>query len=74
MPTYRKWFQPYVSPFDPCPPLGPVPYETPAQLYLGFQRPGMPQFSPFQSLSHGTLWPALYTPYTDPYRGKRRPA
>lgn len=67
MPTYRKWFYPYISRYDPCPPLTPVAYETPVQLYLGFQPPGMQQFSPVQALSRGTLWVGLYTPYTNPY-------
>ncbi|GGL46957.1 spore coat associated protein CotJA [Sporolactobacillus putidus] len=67
MPTYRKWFQPYVGPYDPCPPLGAVAYETPVQLYLGFQPAGMEQYSPVQALSYGTLWPGLYTPYTNPF-------
>lgn len=72
MSTSRKWYSPYVSPMDPCPPLGPVSYETPVQLYLGFQPRGMEQFSPFEALAHGTLWPGLYTPYTNPYLLKKR--
>ena len=68
MPTFRKSYQPYVSPFDPCPPLGAKTYETPAHLYLGFQPAGLEQFSPLDALRHGTLWPALFTPYTSPYR------
>ncbi|MFT8316878.1 MAG: spore coat associated protein CotJA [Sporolactobacillus sp.] len=71
MPSSRKWISPYVSPYDPCPPLRSVSYETPAQLYLGFQPPGMEQFSPAQALQHGTLWPRLYTAYTNPYLDKR---
>lgn len=67
LPTYRKWIRPYIGRFDPCPPLTPISYETPAQLYLGFQPAGMQQFSPDEALSRGTLWPGLYTPYTNPY-------
>ncbi|WP_353949427.1 spore coat associated protein CotJA [Sporolactobacillus sp. Y61] len=68
LPTYRQWVTRFVGPFDPCPPLNPIACETPVQLFLGFQPPGMEQFSPVEALSHGTLWPGLYTPYTSPYR------
>lgn len=74
MPSFRKWYYPYRSPFDPCPPLSPIPYETPVQLYLGFQPPGLKQFSPLEALAHGTLWPDLYTPYTDPWNPKKKEA
>lgn len=72
LPPSRRWVQPYVSPFDPCPPIGPVSYETPIQLFLGFQPPGMEQFSPIQALAHGTLWPGLYSPYTNPYQENKK--
>lgn len=65
--TRKKWF-PYSSPLDPCPPLKVKTYETPPQLYLGFQPYNLPQFNPFDALRHGTLWPALYAPYTNPYK------
>jgi spore coat protein JA len=64
----RKKYRPFVSPFDPCPPLLVKTYETPPQLYLGFQPPDLPQFSPSEALRHGTLWPDLYAPYTNPYK------
>ncbi len=65
--TTRKAYVPVVGPFDPCPPIRIKTYETPPQLYLGFQPYGLPQFSPSEALKHGTLWPALYAPYTNPY-------
>ncbi|WP_102027373.1 spore coat associated protein CotJA [Salirhabdus sp. Marseille-P4669] len=43
-------------------------YETPPQLYMGFQPPSLPQFSPKEALAYGTLWPALYSPYPNPYK------
>ncbi|WP_221930189.1 spore coat associated protein CotJA [Melghirimyces algeriensis] len=46
-------------------------YETPPQLYLGFQPYGMPQFPPMEALRWGTLWPALFAPYSNPYKQKR---
>ncbi len=37
---------------------------------MGFQPPGLPQFqTPHQALMHGTLWPALFSPYPDPKKG-----
>ncbi|WP_159887453.1 spore coat associated protein CotJA [Paenibacillus puerhi] len=62
MEQVRVW-HPYVSPFDPCPPMRVKTYSTPPQLFIGFQPPNLPQFSPMEALKHGTLWPALYSPY-----------
>lgn len=70
--TQRKFYKPYISPFDPCPPIRIKSYETPPQLYMGFQPPGLPQFSPREALFHGTLWPALFSPYSNPYKMKRK--
>jgi spore coat protein JA len=61
--TQRKAYMPYVSPFDPCPPIRVKTYETPPQLYLGYQLPNFPQFPPLEALHRGTLWPILYSPY-----------
>jgi len=59
---FKAWY-PYVGPFDPCPPIRVKFYNTPPQLYIPFQPPGLPQFSPYEALRLGTLWPALYGPY-----------
>lgn len=76
MHSTRKSYAPFVGPFDPCPPLPVRTYETPPQLYLGFQPYGLPQFTPKEALKHGTLWPALWAPYTNPYeqsmKGEKR--
>nr|WP_273130251.1 spore coat associated protein CotJA [Bacillus weihaiensis] len=69
---YMKTYQPFYSRFDPCPPIGVKYYSTPPQLYMGFQPPGLQQFSPKEALKKGTLWAALYDPYKNPYEGKRR--
>jgi len=61
--TIRKATQPFVGPFDPCPPIRVKVYETPQQLYVDVQPPGLEQFDPFTALQKGTLWPALYNPY-----------
>ncbi|MFQ3542949.1 spore coat associated protein CotJA [Halobacillus rhizosphaerae] len=61
--TPIKCFQPYHSPLDPCPPKGPICYSTPPQLYVGFQQPGLRQFSLSEALCKGTLWPCFYDPY-----------
>lgn len=58
-----KTYHPYVSPFDPCPPICVKTYVTPPNLYIGYQPMGLPQFSPSEALKFGTLWPALYGPY-----------
>lgn len=63
---FKKW-NPYVSPFDPCPPLNVKCYSTPPNLYIGFQPPGLPQYpNASEALRSGTLWPALYSPYPKP--------
>ncbi|TXK75868.1 spore coat associated protein CotJA [Paenibacillus sp. N3.4] len=61
--TQFKSYFPYISPFDPCPPLREKFFNTPPQLYIHFQPSGLPQFSPYEALKIGTLWPALYAPY-----------
>ncbi|TCT25604.1 spore coat protein JA [Melghiribacillus thermohalophilus] len=58
-----KYYHPYISPFDPCPPMKVKSYRTPPNLYVGFQPPSLPQFSPKEALFHGTLWPIFYSPY-----------
>ncbi|MDF2960180.1 MAG: spore coat protein CotJA [Paenibacillus sp.] len=58
----KVWY-PYVSPFDPCPPMLIKTYNTPPNLYIQFQPMNLPQFSPMEALKLGTLWPALYSPY-----------
>lgn len=59
---FKKYY-PYIGPFDPCPPIYCKLYNTPPQLYMNFQPPGLPQFSPYEALKKGTLWPALFAPY-----------
>ncbi|WP_273850076.1 spore coat associated protein CotJA [Guptibacillus spartinae] len=69
MHTNRKFYEPYVSPFDPCPPIRVKSYSTPPNLYMGFQPPGLEQYSAREALQKGTLWKAFYDPY--PYPSKR---
>ncbi|WP_221563663.1 spore coat associated protein CotJA [Alkalihalobacillus sp. TS-13] len=71
MSSYRKSWRPYIGPNDPCPPIELKYYETPPNLYLGFQPYGLKQFDPSTALFKGTLWPALYAPYSNPYKKKR---
>ncbi|WP_282197956.1 spore coat associated protein CotJA [Collibacillus ludicampi] len=73
--TQTKVYHPFVSPFDPCRPLVSKTYATPPHLYLGFQPPNLPQFTPVEAIKHGVLWPALYSPYegrTDSYKERDR--
>ena len=65
--TNRKTYTPFIGRYDPCQPIREKTYETPPHLYLGFQPPGLEQFSPKEALKRGTLWKALYSPYTSPY-------
>ncbi|MBU8905394.1 spore coat associated protein CotJA [Desertibacillus haloalkaliphilus] len=58
-----KYYHPYISPFDPCPPIKVKAYSTPPHLYMGFQPEGLQQYQLREALYAGTLWPALYDPY-----------
>jgi len=59
----ERYWQPYVSPFDPCRPIRVKKYVVPPNQYIPFQPPCLPQFSPKEALRRGTLWPLLYSPY-----------
>lgn len=59
----ERFWQPYVSPFDPCHPICVKKYVVPPNQYIPFQPPHLPQFSPEEALRRGTLWPILYSPY-----------
>lgn len=65
--TRRKVYYPYISPFDPCPPIPWKTYVTPPHLYVPVQPRNLPQFSPREALRAGTLWPFYY----DPYEGRQ---
>jgi spore coat protein JA len=67
MHTRYKFYHPYISPFDPCPPMQIKSFSTPPHLYLGFQPPNLEQFSPQEALRAGTLWKVFYDPYYSPY-------
>ncbi len=56
-------YEPYISPYDPCPPMRTKTYATPPNLFIGFQPMNLPQFAAQEALKLGTLWPALYSPY-----------
>lgn len=62
-------YTPFVSPHDPCPPIGKKTYVIPPNQVIGFQPPDLPQFSPAEALRYGTLWPAFYSSY-DRHGGK----
>ena len=68
--TRRKSYQPFHSPNDPCRPIGIKYYSTPPHLYIGFQPPNMQQFPRREALLKGTLWPAFYDYYENPYKTK----
>ncbi|WNS74062.1 spore coat associated protein CotJA [Bacillus sp. DTU_2020_1000418_1_SI_GHA_SEK_038] len=69
--TLRKSWHPYVSPFDPCKPIRVKTFSTPPNLYMGFQPPNLPQFTPMEALRAGTLWKAFYDPWYSPYEKAR---
>ncbi|WP_184663082.1 spore coat associated protein CotJA [Texcoconibacillus texcoconensis] len=43
-------------------------YVTPPNLYINYQPPNLPQFTPREALRAGTLWKAFYDPYVSPYK------
>lgn len=69
--TNQKAYFPYIGPHDPCKPMKIKTYSTPPNLYLGFQQPNLPQFSPIEALKRGTLWKVFYDPYYSPYEKAR---
>ncbi|MBS4209744.1 spore coat associated protein CotJA [Bacillus sp. FJAT-50079] len=71
MPSFYRTYKPYISPFDPCPPITTKTYSTPPNLFMGFQPTNLPQFTPHEALRKGTLWKAFYDPYYSPYERAR---
>ncbi|WP_112181204.1 MULTISPECIES: spore coat associated protein CotJA [Paraliobacillus] len=70
--TNTKYYYPYISPFDPCPPIIKKSYSTPPNLYMGFQPPNLAQYpTAREALFAGTLWPALFDPYP-PKKGREQ--
>jgi spore coat protein JA len=67
-----KTYQPYSSPFDPCPPIKFKTYSTAPNLYMGYQPPNLPQFTPEEALRAGTLWKPFFDPYYSPRELKAR--
>ncbi|OIK15545.1 spore coat protein CotJA [Bacillus sp. MUM 116] len=63
MSTHYKSYHPFVSQFDPCKPITVKTFSTPPHLYMGFQPPNLPQFTPMEALRAGTLWRDFYDPY-----------
>ena len=58
----REWY-PFVSPFDPCPPIRVKTYVVPPNQYIVFQPMNLPQYPIDEALFRGTLWPALFSNY-----------
>jgi spore coat protein JA len=69
--TPVKSWNVFHGPNDPCPPIGTKYYSTPPHLYLGFQPPGLEQFSYKEALKKGTLWKVFYDFYENPYKPRR---
>ncbi|MCC3375700.1 spore coat associated protein CotJA [Cohnella sp. REN36] len=65
----REW-RPYVSPWDPCPPILVKTYVVPPNQYIYFQPMNLPQFTLDEAIRRGTLWPALFSPYASRRHGK----
>jgi spore coat protein JA len=59
---WREW-RPYVSPWDPCPPMRVKRYNVPPNQYIPYQPMNLPQYPIDEALRRGTLWPALFSPY-----------
>lgn len=58
-----RYYEPFIGPFDPCPPMKVKRYVVPINQYINFQPKNLPQFSPAEALHRGTLWPKLFSPY-----------
>lgn len=63
MQSQWRYYRPFVSPFDPCPPQPVKRYVVPPNLQIHFQPPNLPQYPPLKALRRGVLWPMLYSPY-----------
>lgn len=61
-----RFYYPYVSPFDPCPPMRVKSYVVPPNLFVPFQPANLPQNTPHEALRLGTLWPLFFSPYPIP--------
>lgn len=59
-------YQPYRSPFDPCPASEDKAFMVPPNQYITFQKKSLKQYAPREALKRGTLWPDLYSPYERP--------
>jgi len=59
-----RMYEPFIGPHDPCPPHLVKSYDTPPQLFLGYQPMNLPQFDLATALCKGTLWPCLFSPYS----------
>lgn len=71
--TQFKYWEPYISPYDPCPPIRIKSFSTPPNLYMTFQPTGLAQFQTAkEALQHGTLWPELFSPYPNPAKGREQ--
>ncbi|UOF89262.1 spore coat associated protein CotJA [Fodinisporobacter ferrooxydans] len=57
-----QFYEPYVSPYDPCKPSM-KSYVVPPNQYVGFQPYHSQQFAPMEAFRHGTLWPLFFSPY-----------
>ena len=65
-----RYYEPFIGPFDPCPPIKVKSFVVPPELFIQMQPSNWPQYTPSEALRMGTLWPALYSPY--PIPGKKR--
>ena len=54
-----RFYEPFIGPFDPCPPIKVKSYVVPPNLFVTFQPSDWPQFQPFDALKLGTLWQPL---------------
>lgn len=64
--SQTRVYYPYISPYDPCPPIRVKTYQVPPELFITFQPENLPQYPPAEALKRGTLWPALFSPYNPP--------
>lgn len=66
--TPIKYYHPYYSANDACPPMKIKSYQTPPHLYIGYQQPNLQLYPLKEALYKGTLWPYFFDPYPTPIK------
>lgn len=71
MDEFMKSYIPFHSPNDPCPPIGKNITQLPHTYLWAFNHLTYPNSHQKEALRKGTLWPAFYDFYENPYKKGR---